>query len=78
MAIFHGANCDVVITRDNPMAPVLLHAQNERGEQWLADNLQMESWQKLGNTICIDRRFLDGIFDGMTADGITTNLERSE
>lgn len=78
MAIFSGLNVDVVITRDNPIAPVLLHAQNERGEQWLADRLQMESWQKFGNTVCIDRRFLDAIFDGMADDGITTNLERSE
>lgn len=77
MAIFEGLKVDVVITRENPMAPVLLHAQNERGEQWLNDNLQMESWQKLGNTVCIDRRFLDAIYDGMTDDGITTNLEVS-
>ncbi len=70
------AQCDVVITRHNSMLPVVLHAQNKRGERWIEQHLHQIGLSRFGNTVAIDRHFLNAIFERMSRDGITTNLER--
>lgn len=49
---------------------VLLTPLTEEGRNWIGDNCQAESWQWLGNGLCVDHRYADAILEGAEADGL--------
>jgi hypothetical protein len=40
------------------------------GRAWLDENLQTESWQWMGSSVGVDRRYAGAIIDGMRDDGL--------
>lgn len=49
---------------------VTIAPETERGRQWMDDNLAAESWQWLGNSLGVEWRFAEDIFNGALGDGL--------
>ena len=47
-----------------------LAVKTEQAEQWVEDNLCIESWQRTGNIIGIDHHYIEDIVDGMIEDDL--------
>lgn len=47
--------------------------RTERARVWVAENLQFEAWQWLGNRLALDWRFARDVRDRMEADGLAVN-----
>jgi hypothetical protein len=48
--------------------------KNDNATKWLKENLQTESWQWFGNTLCVEPRYAEGI-EEMIEDSYEEVLE---
>ncbi len=55
----------------------LLVPMTSLADQWIDDNLQLESWQRLGGNIGIGHRYIEDIVHGMMSDGLEFNKDFS-
>lgn len=49
---------------------IVLSPATKRGQAWMDDNIQAESWQWMGGGLCVDHRMAQDIIDGMTIGGL--------
>ncbi len=47
----------------------------ESAREWIDDNVQSESWQWLGQTLVIDHRFIEDVFNGMVDYGLINDKD---
>jgi hypothetical protein len=64
---------DVRIESDSSM--VVITPVSHLGRQWLSENAQYESWQWLGRSLAIDKRFAADIVEGMIGDGLDVEAD---
>jgi hypothetical protein len=48
---------------------VVIRPLTDGALQWLDDNVAAESWQWLGGSLCVDRRYAAPLIAGIEADG---------
>ena len=49
---------------------ILLMPNTEDSQDWINENLYLESWQKQGNNIAVDHRSFSIIEEGIENDGL--------
>lgn len=47
---------------------VQIFALTDKATNWLSENLSLESWQWIGNSVAIDKRYFDDIYAAMQYD----------
>lgn len=65
---------DITVYVDGNFA--MLKALTEQGVSWIDDNLESESWQWLGNRLCVDHRYINAIIEGVINDGLSIVCEQ--
>jgi len=53
----------------------LLVPVTETAENWIDDNLQVESWQKLGKGVGVGHRYIGKIVEGMQSAGLVIDKD---
>ncbi len=48
----------------------LLCPQTDDGHAWIMENLELESWQRVGPDFAVEPRCAPAIVEGMQADGL--------
>jgi len=65
-------NCDFVFIRHGSIS--LLHPVSTAAEEWVGDNIPLEGdTQFWGNAIVIEPRYVDGILNGISGDGLVVS-----
>lgn len=54
---------------------IQLQGMTSEGLNWLVDNLELEPWQWLGNSVGIDQRYADDIIIGAQDAGLVVSCE---
>lgn len=53
----------------------LLRPINDKCKQWVRDNIDTEGWQWLGGGLAIEWRYVDGIVEAMTNEGLVLDTD---
>jgi hypothetical protein len=61
-------SCDVRVESDSSM--VVITPVSYLGRQWIDEHVQADSWQWLGTSLAIDKRYAAPIVEGMLDDGL--------
>lgn len=51
----------------------LVQPTTPEGSQWIEDNTDPDNRSFLGNSLAVDSRYLEGLADGFSQDGLTAN-----
>jgi len=53
---------------------VQLRPMTTAAKEWIEEYVQTESWQWMGDTLCVDSRFAGDLIDGMCGSGLSVNV----
>jgi len=56
---------------DNHGSIIGITPMNPIATEWLTDNVQAESWQWMGATLCVDTRIAGDLIEGIQTAGLT-------
>lgn len=59
------------VTVSNQGSLIMLSIITPEAKAWVEENVQTETWQWLGNNLCVEPRYADNVIDGMQADGLS-------
>lgn len=60
---------DIKITDEGSI--VMFTPMTKAGEDWIQQNVEFESWQMMGPSLCVDHRPAQGLVEGMQEAGLT-------
>ena len=49
---------------------VMFTPRTKAGEDWIQRNVEFESWQMMGPSLCVDHRPAQGLVEAMQNDGL--------
>lgn len=52
---------------------IIFTPDTKRAADWLNSNVQSESWQWLGNALCVEHRYADGLIELIKENGFIIN-----
>jgi hypothetical protein len=58
-------------TVENHGSVFLLQPHTPEATDWVTQNLNVEHWQKFGNAVAVEHRYIVDIVDGVQGDGLT-------
>jgi hypothetical protein len=60
-------------TVENHGSIYLLRPRTDEGQAWIDDNLVVEDYQRLGNSVAVEHRYIGNIVTGIVADGLSVS-----
>ena len=58
-------------TVENHGSVFLLQPHTPEATDWVTQNLNVEHWQKFGNAVSVEHRYIVDIVDGIKEEGLT-------
>ena len=69
---------DVKLRHEHGSGIYLLESMTQAGEDWIVENLDIESWQRQGNAVVIDGRYAADITNALSQAGLNVVPDRSQ
>lgn len=59
---------DIKVWREGTV--VAFEVRTERAREWVAEHVQLESWQWIGTAFAVEHRFAEDLIEGMSEAGL--------